>query len=40
MNLLSEEDYKGYISIEIGKLDKLDMLRENIVYVSKIFGEN
>lgn len=37
-NLLREEEYKGYISIEMGKIENIDLLIDRLRYIKKIFG--
>ncbi len=38
LDLLREEKYEGYISIEMSKVGGLEKVKENLQYVSKIFG--
>ncbi len=36
--LLLAEDYQGYISIEMGKVDDLQLIENTLAYVKEIFG--
>lgn len=37
-NLLFEENYQGFISIEMGRTDKLQNIEDALAYVKEIFG--
>lgn len=36
-DILEKEDYKGYISIEMGKVDDISLIKEKMKYVGEIF---
>lgn len=36
--ILEDEDYKGFISIEMGKADDIDILERKMQYVRSVFG--
>ncbi len=38
MRLLKEEEYAGYISIEMGKVSELPIIEEKMQYIKSIFG--
>ena len=37
--VLLDENYKGFISIEMGKIDELSIIENKICYVRKIFNQ-
>lgn len=37
-HILLEEKYEGFISIEMGKVEKNDILEERMAYLSEVFG--
>ena len=36
--ILQDEGYNGYISIEMGKVDKIELLEDKMQYIRRIFG--
>ena len=37
-DILREENYQGFVSIEMGKVEDLAVLRQAMVYVKEVFG--
>lgn len=37
-NILRKENYQGFVSIEMGKVENLAVLRQAMVYVKEVFG--
>ena len=37
-NILRKENYQGFVSIEMGKVEDLAVLRQAMVYVKEVFG--
>ena len=37
-DILIDEGYQGYVSIEMGKVDEFSVIEANLEYVRRIFG--
>ena len=38
--VLMEEGYLGFISVEMGKMDEMPVIKDTLLYVREVFGDD